>query len=108
MLGKLFTYGINGSFGSSEKMSSITYSKTSRKFCLSLHYNSNNSYLFVSGKEIIKFKADNKNVNFLAQFCLRSIFNRSDATESREVSVKENVYDFSIIMLLINLTYKHS
>ena len=31
---------------------------------LSLHYNDDNSYLFVNGKEIIKFKADNKNVNF--------------------------------------------
>ena len=27
------------------------------KFCLSLHYNGENSYWFVNGKEIIKFKA---------------------------------------------------
>ena len=27
------------------------------KFCLSLHYNGANSYLFVNGTEIIKFKA---------------------------------------------------
>ena len=30
---------------------------TRKKFCLSLHYNGANSYLFVNGKEIIKFKA---------------------------------------------------
>ena len=27
------------------------------KFCLSLHYNGENSYLFVNGTEIYKFKA---------------------------------------------------
>ena len=28
-----------------------------KKFCLSLHYNGANSYLFVNGTEIYKFKA---------------------------------------------------
>ena len=28
-------------------------------FCLSLHYNGDNSYLFVNGKEVTKFKAKN-------------------------------------------------
>ena len=28
-----------------------------KKFCLSLHYNGDNSYLFVNRKEIIKFRA---------------------------------------------------
>ena len=28
-----------------------------KKFCLSLHYNGANSYLFVNGKKITKFKA---------------------------------------------------
>ena len=39
-------------------------------FFLSLHYNADNSYLFVNENEIFKFKADNKNVNFPTQFCL--------------------------------------
>ena len=63
---------------------------------MSLHYNDNNSYLFLNGKEIFKFKANNKNVNFPIQFCLGSIFNRFSAAESREVSLNGNVYDFSI------------
>ena len=63
---------------------------------MSLHYNADNSYLFVNGKVIFKFKTDNKNVNFPTQFCLRSISNESSATESREVSLNENVYDFSV------------
>ena len=46
------TIRINGSFGSPEKKFSINFSKANTKFCLSLHYNADNSYLFVNGKEI--------------------------------------------------------
>ena len=42
---------------SSEKMYSINFTVTTKKFCLSLHYNRANSYLFVNGTEIHKFKA---------------------------------------------------
>ena len=61
---------------------------------MSLHCNADNSYFFVNGKEI--FKADNKNINFPTQFCLGSISNGFSATESREVSLYGNVYDFSV------------
>ena len=63
---------------------------------MSLHYNHDNSYLFINGEEILKFEADNQNVNFPGQFCLGSIYNGFDAVESREVSLKQNVYDFSV------------
>ena len=33
-----------------------------KKLCLSLHYNRANSYLFVNGTEIIKFKAKNSEI----------------------------------------------
>ena len=52
--------------------------------------------MFVNGKQIFKFKADNKNVNFPTQFCFGSISNGFSATESEEVSLNENVYDFSV------------
>ena len=38
-------------------MYSINFTNTNEKFCLSLHYNGENSYLFVNGTEIYKFKA---------------------------------------------------
>ena len=37
----------------------------------------------------------NTNVNFLTHFFLRSISNKFGAIDSKEVSLKENVYDFS-------------
>ena len=50
VLGEGDTFGINGSFGAPEKKLSIHFSKANTKFCLSLHYNADNSYFFVNGK----------------------------------------------------------
>ena len=63
---------------------------------MSLHYNGDNSYLFVNRNELCRFKANNGNVNFLSQFCLGSISNKFSNTEAEELSLKENVYDFSV------------
>ena len=78
MLGVGPTSGINGSFGSPEKNFSINFSKARSKFVL------------------VKFKADNKNVNFPTQFCLKSISSGFGGDESTEVFFKRHVYDFSL------------
>ena len=88
----MVTYGTNGNFGLLKKKFSINFSKANSRLCQGLHYNADNSYLFVNRKALFKFKADNKNVNFPTQFCLGSICNGFNATESREVSLNENVY----------------
>ena len=93
-LGEDTTCEVNGSFGSPEKKFSINFSQAKTKFRLILHYNAENSCLFVNIKEIFKlknFKADSKNVNFLTQFCLGSISNGFSATEFRELSLNVNV-----------------
>ena len=51
---------------------------------------------FVNWKEIFKLKAHNKIVNFPAQFSLGTVSDGFSNTESREVSINENVYDFSV------------
>ena len=45
-----------------EKMYSINFTVNKKKFCLSLHYNRANSYLFVNGTEIYKFKAKDSEI----------------------------------------------
>ena len=40
-----------------EKFYSINFTEKNKKFFLSLHYNKENSYLFVNGTKIIKFKS---------------------------------------------------
>ena len=57
ILGKDTIQGLSEHLLSAEKMYSINFSKTNTKFCLSLHYNGANSYLFVNGIEIHKFTA---------------------------------------------------
>ena len=93
MLHERDTFGICGSSGAPEKKFSIHFTKEKKAF-LSLHYNSDNSYLFINGKEIFKFKAYSRNVNFPTQFCLQNIFNSFIAIVSREVTSNGNVYDF--------------
>ena len=48
MLGVRQTLGINGRFGLPEKKFSINFSEAKTKFCLSLHYIADNSYLFAN------------------------------------------------------------
>ena len=62
---------------------------------MSFHYNADNSHLLVNGKKFFKFKAGNKIVNSPNQFCLGIISNGFSNTESREISLNVNVYDFS-------------
>ena len=55
-----------------EKMYSINFTKKNTKFCLSLHYNGANSYLFVNGTEIYKFKAKDSEI-VASPLCLGNI-----------------------------------
>ena len=57
ILGKGPTQGLGQHSLTSEKMYSINFTMTRKKFYLSLHYNGANCCLFVNGIEIIKFKA---------------------------------------------------
>ena len=45
-----------------EKIYSINFTVTKKIFCLSLYYNSANSYLFVSGTKIYKLKAKDSEI----------------------------------------------
>ena len=56
VLGKALVRGINGTTIYAETMYSTNFTVNNKKFCLSLHYNGDNSYLFVNGKEIHKFQ----------------------------------------------------
>ena len=51
ILGKDPTQGLEQTL-TAGKMYSINFTVTKKKFCLSLHYNGANSYLFVNGTKI--------------------------------------------------------
>ena len=55
-----------------EKEYSINFTEHDKKFCLNLHYNGENSYLFVNCKEIIKYKAKDSEI-VATPLCLGNI-----------------------------------
>ena len=57
VMGKDYVQKINDTTIYAEKMYYRNFTDPGKKFVLSLHYNSNNSYLFVSGRQEFKFKA---------------------------------------------------
>ena len=57
VLGKGFVQRLDNATIFAEKIYSINFTENSKKFCLSLCHNGANSYLFVNGTEIHKFKA---------------------------------------------------
>ena len=71
-----------------EKMYSINFTVTNKKFCLSLHYNGANSYLFVNGKEIYKFKAKDSEI-LVGPICLGNI-----SRDWSVVNMKRTDYDY--------------
>ena len=50
----------------------INFTVTKNKFCLSLHCNRANSYLFVNGKEIVNFKVKDSEI-VASPICLGNI-----------------------------------
>ena len=62
VLGKDFIQRLDNTTIYPEKLYSINFTKTNTKFCLSLHYNEANSYLFVNDTVIHKFKAKDSEI----------------------------------------------
>ena len=96
ILGKGPTQGLEHTL-SAEKQYSIKFTKKNTKFCLSLHYNGENSYLFVNGTEIIKFKAkDSEIVPY--SLCLGNI--SKDCTNDN-MKKQDLMGTFMILVLII-------
>ena len=58
VLGKGPTKGLYDTMMTAEAEYSINFSRSKRKFCLSLHYNGSNNFLFVNATKIYQFKAE--------------------------------------------------
>ena len=95
ILSKDFVQGINGTTIYAEKLYSINFTENNKKFCLSLHYNGANRYLFVNGIEIHKFKAKDSEIvaNLL---CLGNVSKDFSANNMQKTGLNGYVYDFSV------------
>ena len=94
ILGKGPTQGLEHTL-TTEKIYSITFTLTKKKFCLSLHYNGANSYLFVNGAEIYKFKAKDSKI-VATPSCLGNISKDWSVDNMKKTEFTGYVYDFSV------------
>ena len=95
VLGHGLVQKINNTIIYAEKMHSPNFSAENKEFCLSLHYNGDDSYLFVNGKEVTKFKARDSEIkaNKLTLGSISTSLSNSDIEDSK---LYGNVYDFSV------------
>ena len=94
ILGKGPTQGLEHTLAA-EKLHSINFTKENTKFCLSLHYNGANSYLFVNGTEIIKFKAKDSEI-VAYPLCLGNISKDFPVDNMKKTELNVYPYDFSV------------
>ena len=76
-------------------MYSVNFTNHKEKNCLSLYYNRANSYLFVNGTEIIKFKAKGSEI-VAASSCLGNISKDFSVDNMKKTGLNGYVYDFSV------------
>ena len=94
ILGKDPTQGLEQTV-SAEKMYSFNFTEHIKKFCLSLHHNGANIYLFVNGTEIHKFKAKDSEI-IATPLCLGNISKDWSLANLEKTGLNGYVYDFSV------------
>ena len=73
----------------------VNFKERNKSFRLSLHYNEWNSYLFVIGKEIHKFKANHSEI-VATPLSLQKISKDSSIYNGKKTGLNRYVYDFSV------------
>ena len=76
-------------------MHSINFTVTKKKFCLNLHYNGANSYLFVNDAKIYKFKAKSSEI-VVGPICLGNISKDWSVDNMKKAGFTGYIYDFSV------------
>ena len=72
-----------------------------KKFVLSLHCNSDNSYLFVKRGEELKFKTKNSEIQ-KKLLCVGNISSDWSSPESTKTGLHGNVFDFTLDYVPLN------
>ena len=102
ILGKDPTQGVDDTTFTAEAQYSVNFSRSNRKNCLSMHYNGNNSFLYVNAIKIYRFKAKDSEIKQYP-LCLGNISGDSSANNMDRTGLNGCVYDFSLIIELLIL-----
>ena len=90
-----FVQGINDTTLYAEKMYSQNFTQPSTKFIFSLHHNGDNSYLFVNGKQELKFKAKTES-SVKEKLCIGNLSDKWTTSESEKTGLYGNISDFVV------------
>ena len=93
IMGDGFVQGINDMTLYTEKIYSQNFTQQNKKFVLSLHYNDNDSYLFINVKQELKFKTK-PDQSIKEKLCKGNLSDQWTTSESEKTGLYGNIYDF--------------
>ena len=94
-MGDGLTQGINDTTLYVEKKYFRTFTEPNVKFVLSLHYNGDDSYLFVNDRQELKFKCKTDQL-VKEKLCIGNLSDQWTASESEKTGLYGNIYDFVV------------
>ena len=95
ILGKDLTQGFGEHSLNAETFYLVNFTELNKIFCLRLHYNGANSYLFVNVKEIHKFQANGSEI-VATPLSVGNISKDWSVDNMKKTGLNGHVYDFSV------------
>ena len=95
VMGDGLTQGIHDTTLYVEKKYFRNFTEPNVKFVLSLHYNGDDSYLFVNGRQELKFKCKTDQL-VKEKLCTGNLSDQWTASKSEKTGLYGNIYDFVI------------
>ena len=90
LMGNGLTQGINDTTIYVEKNYYRNFTDPSKKFLLSLHYNGDDSYLFVNGRQELKFKTKTDQL-VKEKLCIGNLSDQWTASKLEKTGLYENI-----------------
>ena len=95
LMGDGLTQGINDTTIYVEKNYYRNFTDPGKKFVLSLHCNGDDSYLFVNGRQELKFEAKTDQL-VKEKLCIGNLSDQWTASKSEKTGLYGNIYDFLV------------
>ena len=95
VMGKDYIQKINDTKIYAEKMYYRNFTDPGKKFVLRLHYNDNNSYLYVNGNQELKIKAKTDHL-VKEKLCLLNLSDQWTTSQSEKTGLFGKIYDFVV------------
>ena len=95
LMGADYTQGINDTTIYAEKNFYRNFTDPGKKIVLSLHYNGDDSYLLVNGRQELKFKCNTDQL-VKEKLCIGSLSDQGTTSESEKTGLYGSLYDFVV------------